>query len=684
MPASDTLTRPTTAAARGRRSAIMLVTACLVGGSALGAAPAHAASLSGGSDFATLQDAIIVSEMVLSGPDVITLDPGATITAPDGSVEGISEDLTIDLNGGSVSGLRLLITSGTVTLTNGTWVSTPAADAGLVAPGIGVGPSATLVLDSVTVTATGSECDAGIGGWYSEPGSGTTCDGGSSIDAGAITIVDSTVTATGGSFSAGIGGASRSTHGTLTITRSTVTATGGEFGAAIGAGKDRTAGIITLTDSVIMATGTRSGAGIGGSDRGNGGTLTIDGGEVTAYGASTAAAIGGGFAGNAGTTTILGDAVVVAQAGSLAAGIGGGIYGAGGTTTISGTADVTAIGRDGGAGIGEAFNPDVPGSTTISGSPVLRTTGLSGAVIVEEGATPTLFGATNAVMTGTVTNRGTLSIAEPSRIYFFTGAGLVNEGRLEGAGRLSGSGTLTNNGAICSTLTVDDIALDTAEPPSGLTVEGTVYYLPFRDPSGSLLGGPTYAPTLAEACRTLDDLSTPDEVNVGWTAGIGGPFVGDETLLAEVVGIETGIETILEPVLVDAALTIEPGATSSAAGEVVTIAVRGPRPLSNELSSDLTTDALLSGTGIELGSTPGSFTTTSAGETTVTATVTQSSDAGDRVMTADIVHTTTPAALEELTVAASAQTVRQGSSVTLEVDRRRSPSATRSSSTRAT
>lgn len=640
-----------------RRAALPL-SALLLLGPAMIAAPASAAVLDGVSDLTTLVDAVDEANAT-PGADVIVIDPGSVIAGEGGGV-AITDDLTIELSGSAVIDLRLLVLDADLTMRGGSWSALPAATASLVAPGIGVGEAASLLLDGMTVVASGSECDAAIGGWYSAPGGPEQCDGGQSIDGGTITIVDSTVTATGGLFSAGIGGGSRSQHGAISITRSTITATGGEFGAGIGAGKDRVAGAISLVDSTVSATGTRSGAGIGGSDRGTGGTVTIDGGVVTATGASTAAGIGGGFAGNGGSTTILGDAAVTANGGSLAAGIGGGIYGEGGSTNVGGTAVVIAGGRDGAPGIGSAFSAGRTHSTTITdGSPSLTTTGINGGLTVAAGAV--LAPLTALSVDGDLSVAGELVLDAAVSVTVPAGRTLRNSGVIRGAGELRGAGAVENDGIICAP--VRDIALSSAVPAEGLVVSGTVTQLRYALPGGGEQLEAVYAPTIDAGCRELPDASTDQRILIGWSLGVDGPLLMPTSELAQAA--PSGAAD-LEPVLVDAVLTLVPSANPSTAGSVVSVQAFGPVPLSGELSTELTSALALAG-DIVPGAVPAEFSATAVGTRTITGTVTVSGPAGERVLSGSYAHVTIPAALSALTVAPSAARVGQGGSVDLSV-----------------
>ena len=199
-----------------------------------------------------------------------------------------------------------------------------------------------------SLTATGGNNAAGIGGGFQGNGEN-------------ITITGGTVTATGGFSAAGIGGGREGKGENITITGGSVTATGGEFAAGIGGSNGGSGNNITITGGTVTATGGDKGAGIGGGDEGGGGNnITIKGGTVTATGGgnrgNSGAGIGGGSSGSGENITI-NDGKVTATGGNYAAGIGGGSVGrwggdagSGKNITING-GTVNATG-DGGAGIG--------------------------------------------------------------------------------------------------------------------------------------------------------------------------------------------------------------------------------------------------------------------------------------------------------------------------------------------
>ena len=232
-----------------------------------------------------------------------------------------------------------------ITITGGTVIAT----GGFSAAGIGggrEGKGENITITGGTVNATSND-GAGIGGGLL--GSGEN-----------IAITGGTVNATG-TDGAGIGGGNGGVGKNITITGGTVTAAGGEFAAGIGGSNGGSGNNITITGGTVTATGGEGGAGIGGGAEGGGGNnITIKGGTVTATGGgnrgNSGAGIGGGSSGSGENITI-NDGKVTATGGNYAAGIGGGSVGrwggdagSGKNITING-GTVNATG-DGGAGIG--------------------------------------------------------------------------------------------------------------------------------------------------------------------------------------------------------------------------------------------------------------------------------------------------------------------------------------------
>ena len=192
-----------------------------------------------------------------------------------------------------------------------------------------------------TLTATGGESGAGIGGaydWISDD---------PHPDASNIIITGGTIVATGGEEAAGIGGGCRGSGTDITITGGTVTATGGDCGAGIGGGDTGSGTDITITGGTVKATGGSWAAGIGGGDGGDGTDITISGGTVVANGGSHGAGIGaGGGTDKVGSDITISGGTVVAVSPEVGAGIGGGSAGTAGDITVSGDAQVSVAGGD--------------------------------------------------------------------------------------------------------------------------------------------------------------------------------------------------------------------------------------------------------------------------------------------------------------------------------------------------
>ena len=252
------------------------------------------------------------------------------------------------------------------------------ATGGNNAAGIGggfQGNGENITITGGTVTATGGFSAAGIGGGRGGKGENITITGGtvnatSNDGAGIgggllgsgenIAITGGTVNATG-TDGAGIGGGNGGVGKNITITGGTVEATGYFGSTGIGGGNGSDGENITITGGSVTATGGEGGAGIGGGAEGGGGNnITIKGGTVTATGGgnrgNSGAGIGGGSSGSGENITI-NDGKVTATGGNYAAGIGGGSVGrwggdagSGKNITING-GTVNATG-DGGAGIG--------------------------------------------------------------------------------------------------------------------------------------------------------------------------------------------------------------------------------------------------------------------------------------------------------------------------------------------
>ena len=210
-----------------------------------------------------------------------------------------------------------------------------------------------------SLTATGGNNAAGIGGGYLGDGKN-------------ITITGGTVTATGGFSAAGIGGGREGKGENITITGGTVNATSND-GAGIGGGLLGSGENIAITGGTVNATGT-DGAGIGGGNGGVGKNITITSGTVTAAGGFGNAGIGGGNGSDGENITITGGSVT-ATGGEFAAGIGGSNGGSGNNITITGGTVNTTGGDNGGAGIGGGAEGGGGNNITIKGGTVTATGG---------------------------------------------------------------------------------------------------------------------------------------------------------------------------------------------------------------------------------------------------------------------------------------------------------------------
>ena len=386
------------------------------------------------------------------------------------------------------------------------------ATGGNNAAGIGggfQGNGENITITGGTVTATGGFSAAGIGGGREGKGENITITGGtvnatSNDGAGIgggllgsgenITINGGTVNATG-TDGAGIGGGNGGVGKNITITGGTVTAAGGEFAAGIGGSNGGSGNNITITGGTVTATGGEGGAGIGGGAEGGGGNnITIKGGTVTATGGgnrgNSGAGIGGGSSGSGENITI-NDGKVTATGGNYAAGIGGGSVGfwggesgSGKNITING-GTVNATGTDGGAGIGGGENGNGE-DITINGGKVNASGAYGGAGIGGGvngiGSKVTVSGA--AQVTATATGSG------PDWSGVGTGATIGNGGSKTPDGPVDGkeiqadiSGLTT--GYIHHIIYNPD--LDSDGKPDGILKEWWEFALPKPIPDGESL-----------------------------------------------------------------------------------------------------------------------------------------------------------------------------------------------------
>jgi hypothetical protein len=580
-----------------------------------------------------------------------TVDSGSALTVVDStnSTGTLFANATAQTNDAGIQvpdGASLDIKSGTVTATGGQ------AGAGIGGPQFFVAAGA-ITIDGGTVNANGGGFAAGIGGGRGEPATTVTINGG-------------TVTANGGGDpssdgAAGIGSGSDMNGvaaGTITINGGTVTANGGvgvtTTGAGIGGGSvDAPGGVVTITGGSVTANGGNhspnfGSAGIGGSGSGSGGSLDVQAGTVTAIGGNDSAGVGGSDA-FGGTVTVEGGSLT-ATGGVNGAGIGGGGGGAGGSfTSVGGT--ITATGGFGAAAIGGGGNGGGGGGngsdvSIDSGSSV--TVATSGSAVFGGGGTNGSFG--SLVIGGTVTANSELQV--PGGFD----ATVESSGIIQGSGILDGTGNVINDGTIKNTSVTD--VLDTA---GGLNITHHDYLVTFdgNDASATPPSTPVrlYATTFASGNRTIPTVTRTDWAFSSWnsaTDGTGTTFgttsgvSGDRTAYAQ---------------WTKESLVVTPSSSSVVAGASLTFTVEAFTPGNVSLGDytsqvDFTTnDASDVIDPID----PTTFSFTDAGTHVITATL-----QSDHTVVGTVEITVTPdiADIQTLTLTPSQTIVQQGGTVT--------------------
>ncbi|PRX62977.1 putative repeat protein (TIGR02543 family) [Cohnella sp. SGD-V74] len=251
----------------------------LFGGvSAIGFQPSYAADRT----VATWSELVTAFQTAPSGDTIIL---SADITQTSGTLRlQVGASLTLDLHG-----YKLNITA-------------PPAQG---APGVGVyGNSSLTIEDGVgggVLNTTGSP--NGFGAGIGSDSNNKT--------AGTIIINSGTVIAVGSQAAAGIGGGGvEGSNGTVIINGGTVNAIGNNGAAGIGGGAFGNGGTVIITGGIVNATGNNGGAGIGGGYNGAGAAVTITGGTVTPSAGNTPSfsVIGGspfGSLSNSGSGTIV-------------------------------------------------------------------------------------------------------------------------------------------------------------------------------------------------------------------------------------------------------------------------------------------------------------------------------------------------------------------------------------------
>ena len=313
-----------------------------------------------------------------------------------------------------------------------------------------------------------------------------------------------TLTASGNNGGAGIGGGKGGSGGTITIHGGNVTATGGENAAGIGGGNNGSGGTVTIHGGSVKANGGEKAAGIGGGKGGSGGTITIHGGNVTATCGSLAAGIGGGWKGSGDTITIHSGSVT-ATGGQDAAGLGGGYSGSGGTVTIHG-GSVKANGGEGAAGIGGGdggsggtFSTGTKGNAFIVASSISdknNQTGWSG-VIFEDKSGKVYAPDGDKTITIDVSSKipadYTLEIPEGVTLVVPDGVTIDNSGKITVEGTLTGRQNVVGNGTVNIKA---DAKVSVSVTGTGVTGSGDNFSVPY----GSNI---TLTATISEATNAL-------------------------------------------------------------------------------------------------------------------------------------------------------------------------------------
>ncbi|MCL2642841.1 MAG: hypothetical protein FWD52_04965, partial [Candidatus Bathyarchaeota archaeon] len=131
-------------------------------------------------------------------------------------------------------------------------------------------------------------------------------------------VSSGSLTATGGDDGAGIGGGFNSGSGVITISGGTVVANGASGAAGIGGGHYGDGVFVTISGGYVEATGGVTAAGIGGGYGGTDVFVTISGGTITATNAGErGTGIGGGdYSGSTGNILIYGENTVVTAKGT--------------------------------------------------------------------------------------------------------------------------------------------------------------------------------------------------------------------------------------------------------------------------------------------------------------------------------------------------------------------------------
>ena len=257
----------------------------------------------------------------------ISIADGATVTLDNVNINGSGTWTSGDYAGITCEGDATIVLSGTNSVRGFSHFY----------PGIQAGPSdkTLTILGDGSLNASSNGYATGIG----------CCYGYDRGDCGNIVITGGTITATGGDYAAGIGGGNNNKCGDITISGGNVTAYGGSSCSGIGAGFQSVAecGDITISGGTVKAYGGFRSAGIGaGQGESKCGNIVITGGTITATGGDSAAGIGAGYSSICGNITINGGTITATSGTDGLAAVGKGFTSATcGDITISGTPSVT-------------------------------------------------------------------------------------------------------------------------------------------------------------------------------------------------------------------------------------------------------------------------------------------------------------------------------------------------------
>lgn len=387
-----------------------------------------------------------------------------------------------------------------------------------------------------TLTATGGQWAAGIGGGYGSGGSG-----------GTVTINGGTVTATGGNFGAGIGGGGSSSNGnnggTVTINGGTVIATGGIYAAGIGGGAGGidsgwyTGGSganVTINGGTVIATSKKTvmntyapgiGGGIGNTTGGAGGSLTVTGGYVVANGIGGAGSKNGNSPGANGTFSVSGNSVVIS----------GYIKDSADTSGWSGIVFIGNSGTVYGTSVAPEEDFEIPGGKTLTianGQTLTIPAGVTltnnGTIIIEEGGAlinnGTIINNGSVYVDGALSGSfgGTGSIYYPLTVNGGTAGGDTSTYQDKVYGKAGGTVTLTG-----TDVPVGQAVESWTTSPGGVTVENNAFTMPAFALTVSVSGyinAPTYTVTI------------PASVELGGTA----------TVTAEGVSVADGSQLVVK------------------------------------------------------------------------------------------------------------------------------------------